>query len=442
MSGITNATVKSDRKIVYILKGFPRLSESFIAGEVRLLTQMGLNLELYSIKPGDALASRDGLPGVSYCPVVESMSGISLFAWLRINFEPFKSSQTYLWHKHPLRLIKTLIFAIKSGFAYKAHPQTHFKKTFIKEFLLAGHIASRILRQGEVHHIHGHFCHDATTVTWMTSMLTGIPFSFTAHAKDIYQRKLNPGDLLERKLDATEFAVTCTQANVVYLRKRCTRPKKIYGIYHGLNINAFSPAADRVPKNNHLLSVGRHVEKKGFIYLIGACRVLRDRGIDFHLDIVGENGDQTSVLKQAILVSGLTEHVNLLPAMSQNKLVNYYQQAMLFVLPCVVVEDGDRDGIPNVMAEAMACGLPVIVTGISGIPELIDHGKNGLIVPTCDVVHLADTIHKALLDEDLRTNISHQARQRVESVFNAEHTHIELKQLFDRALGHDQSISI
>jgi len=432
----------SSGKIAYVLKGFPRLSETFIANEVRLLTQTGLSLDLFSIKPGDAMAADHDLPAVHYLPEVTTLSRTSLRDWMRCNYPAFSDNQKYWLRRHPGRYIRTLVFALRCAFRYRQKAASWIKKSFIKEFLLATYIANEMDRDKSYVHIHAHFCHDATTVAWMVSKLTGLPFSFTAHAKDIYQKRLNPGDLLQRKLSATRFAVTCTNANVEYLRERSSSPENIHGVYHGLNTHQFVPKnelarsrndLDETPKK--LLAVGRMVEKKGFIYLIEACRILRDRGVSFKLELVGEAGDQSDRIRDAIAEYGLGNHIELQAPVPQSALLNYYRSAAIFVLPCIVLDDGDRDGIPNVMAEAMACALPVVVTGISGIPELVENDVNGVLVPTRDARPLADAIERLLQNPATRMRLGEAARHRIEAVFDANATHHRLKSIFDHALA-------
>jgi hypothetical protein len=153
--------------------------------------------------------------------------------------------------RRPLAWLATLGAAF--GLAWKhrsreAGAPFALKKVFIKEFLQAGWIAQAVLRAGDVSHLHGHFCHGVATITWFASRLSGLPFSFTAHAKDIYQTELNPGRLLERKLGAARFVATCTCANAEVLRARHPRPDDVHAIYHGLDTDWFSPAAAAGPR--------------------------------------------------------------------------------------------------------------------------------------------------------------------------------------------------
>jgi len=431
----------SGGKIAYVLKGFPRLSETFIANEVHLLSEMGLSLELFSIKRGDDLAFGGGLPDVNYLPAVSPASSSTLPGWLRHNYPVFADCQRYWLRTGPLRYLRCLVFALWAALRYRSRTRTVLNNSIIKQFFLATYIAEKIAGDSSYVHIHAHFCHDATMVAWMVSRLTGLPFSFTAHAKDIYQKTLNPGDLLERKLAATSFAVTCTNTNVEYLRARTSSPEKIYGIYHGLDTDQFappagaSPVAKLCPPPRKLLTIGRQVEKKGFIYLIEACRILRERDVPFQLDIVGAPGDHSESISKAIVDYQLQDHIAMRPPMRQQDLLALYQEASVFVLPCIVLEDGDRDGIPNVIAEAMACALPVVVTGVSGIPELVNDKVNGMVVPDRNAHQIADAIEHLLGSPETCKQLGGAARKRVEDIFDSRDTHLKLRNLFNHALA-------
>jgi glycosyltransferase involved in cell wall biosynthesis len=306
------------------------------------------------------------------------------------------------------------------------------RKVFIKEFVQAGAIAAKLLDRPGVRHLHGHFCHGATTVTWFVSRMTGLPFSFSAHAKDIYQRKLNPGDLLARKLRAARFVATCTAANRKYLKQVCPECEVVHTIYHGLDTESFVPAHG-TPSNIQaplVLSVGRFVEKKGFSYLVEACARLASQGTALRCLIVGEDGAEYARIKGLIEASGLQNVISLKGSVSQEELRQLYAAADLFVLPCQVLEDGDRDGIPNVLAEAMAMGLPVVSTAISGIPEIVTHGHDGLLVPERDSLALAAAIERLLASPQLRADLGRAARAKICTVFDSRKTTLRLKDLF------------
>ena len=323
---------------------------------------------------------------------------------------------------------------------YRRGPTT-LRKVFVKEFLQAGHIAAEVMKDASVTHLHGHFCHGVTTVTWFASRLTGLPFSFTAHAKDIYQAELNPGDLLERKLGAATFVATCTSANAEVLKSRSPDARVVHTIYHGLDTEYFAPVKGNGRDMPMILSVGRFVEKKGFEHLVDACHILKRAGLRFGCLIVGEPGDAYDSVREQIARLDLGDCIRLRSAVTQDQLREIYRQARTFALPCQVMEDGDRDGIPNVLAEAMAMGLPVVSTPISGIPELIDDGEHGLLVAPRNPAALADALRRILTDDALHQRLSANGRARICARFDSRRTTLALRDLFVRQLQREEVIA-
>lgn len=427
-----------DAEIAYILKGFPRLSETFITNEIHLLENLGMKLRLFSIKPGDkgkvhGVVGRIRAP-LYYLPKSSSISGTSLIGWLKDNFPRFAAAHWRVVRQHPLRYLGALASAVAMSWRYRTGSIFEPRKVFIKEFVQAGEIAAQVLVAPEVRHLHGHFCHGATTVTWYVSRMTGLPFSFTAHAKDIYQRKLNPGDLLERKLRAAKFVATCTGANYQHLKQVCPQIDVVHTIYHGLDTDCFAPPhTEPIQARNEaplVLAVGRFVEKKGFSYLIEACARLNAQGTRLRCMIVGEKDTDYARVEAMIRSAQLQDIVELRPAVSQEELRKIYAEADLFVLPCQVMDDGDRDGIPNVLAEAMAMGIPVVSTSISGIPELVADGRDGMLVPERDSAALANAMRQLLESPHLRSQLGQAARGKICAVFDSRQTTQRLKDLF------------
>ncbi len=415
--------------VAYVMNGFPRLSETFIAHEIHQLERAGLALRLYVVKDeGEAqvhpVVGAIRAPLV-YLPRATSLSGRDLLPWLRENLPAFAAAHARLLARHPLRYVGTLASAL--ALTWRHRP----RKVFVKEFLQAGEIAAAVLREGDVGHLHGHFCHGVATITWFASRLSGIPFSFTAHAKDIYQAELNPGRLLERKLGAARFVATCTCANAQVLQARHARPEEVHTIYHGLDTDYFSPAppppGDDAPL---VLAVGRHVEKKGFDQLLEACALLQRQGVRLRCVIVGERGSATDALRAQIDRLGLAGTVALHGPVTQERLRETYRGAAVFALPCQVMEDGDRDGFPNVLAEAMAMGVPVVSTAISGIPEMIDDGVHGLLVPPRDAPALAAALRRVLTDDALHRRLARAGRERICERFDSRRTTLALRDLF------------
>jgi len=426
-------------EVGYIVKGFPRLSETFIANEIHLLESLGLTLRLYSIVRGDegrahGVIARIRAP-VTYLPPVTSLSGTSFPLWLSRNLPLFVVGHVRLAVRRPRAYFSTLAASLAMSWRYRRGPLAP-RKVFFKEFLQAGEIALQVLEAGTVQHLHGHYCHGAATVTWFAARLTGLPFSFTAHAKDIYKADLNPSDLLERKMRAARFVVTCTAANRAHLARVCPDHEALHIVYHGLDTDFFAPLPPPAPGSVPvILAVGRLVEKKGFEYLVAACAQLRAAGLPLRCFIVGPPGSHSAQIATLIGKLGLEDVVSVHGGVTQEVLRELYRRATLFVLPCLKLEDGDQDGIPNVLAEAMAMGLPVVSTRIYGIPELIEHGTDGVLVPERDSTALAGALRSLLMSPALRQRLAEAGRRKICAQFDSRRTTRRLYQLLADSLG-------
>lgn len=429
-------------RVAYVMNAFPRLSETFIAHEIHQLERLGQPLHLFAVKREDeplvhAVVAAIRAP-LQHLPAVSSLSGSSLPRWLWHNVPPYAHDHAALLRQRPAAWLRTAASAVQLAWAHRSRGAwglPRLRKAFIKEFLQAGHIAARVLRSPEVGHLHGHFCHGVATITWMASRLSGLPFSFTAHAKDIYQAELNPGRLLERKMGAARFVATCTCANAAVLQARHPRPAEVHTIYHGLDTDWFAPTRTQPDGQPPLiLAVGRLVDKKGFDSLVEACARLKRSGHRFRCLIIGETGPARAGIEQRIQAHGLAAEVVLRGAVSQEQLRDIYRSAHAFALPCQVMEDGDRDGFPNVLAEAMAMGVPVVSTCISGIPEMIDDGVHGLLVPPRDDGALAAALQRLLTDAPLHRRLAQAARQRICDRFDSRRTTVALRDLFQAEL--------
>lgn len=433
------------REIGFVVMGFPRISETFISNEILQLESLGARLRVFAIKRGDEDRKHESVDRIrapiEYLPRASSLSGTGAFRWLRENLPRFRHAHGRVLRARPLAYLATLASALSMSLRYRKSRLAAPRKVFIKEFLQAGFIADQVLRAGTVAHLHGHFCHGATTITWFASRMSGVPFSFTAHAKDIYQADQNPGDLLARKLDAARFVSTCTDANRRHLAERFPHAKPVHTIYHGLDTGYFAPAHDghapHDPKDAEplVLAVGRFVEKKGLRYLITALAQLQATGRGFRAVLVGEDGGEAPLLREMIEQAGLGGRVSLQGPMDHRALRALYSQAAVFALPCLVAADGDRDGIPNVIAEAMAMGIAIVTTDVSGIPEIVRDGHNGVLVPERDAPALAMALEKLLADPDRRRAIGAAARATICDCFDSSVTTRALLQLFEREMS-------
>jgi glycosyltransferase involved in cell wall biosynthesis len=423
-------------RVAYVLKGYPRLSEVFITSEIYRLERLGVPLRLYVLKAADEDVAHDVVRRVrvrpDYLHQTSSLSGTGTFRWLAANAGLFRPALRRTVRRHPVGTARAagraLAQAVRARRGFLAAP----RKIYLKEFLLAVDLADRLDAAGDVARLHAHFAHGTTTVTWLAAAITGLPFSFTGHAKDIYTEELNPAGLLRRKMDAASFVVTCTEANRTHLTA-IGSSTPVHVVYHGLNAD-FEPlvaaGVHRIqPPRVRLLAVGRLVRKKGLDTFVDACAVLRSRGVDFEAVIAGEHGDHEAAVRERVVTTGLAERVSFLGPLTQQGLFAEYQRASVFALPCRVLEDGDRDGIPNVLMEAMACGLPVVTTGISGITELVRDGENGLIVEPDRPTDLADALHRLIKDPELAGHLAERGRSTISERFDAATTAAQMASL-------------
>jgi glycosyltransferase involved in cell wall biosynthesis len=426
----------------YVMMAYARVDDAFITNEIYLLERMGLKLHLFSVKQpmDDAIrhASVEQIRAKVTCLPDLTAGRKQRLLWRHLR--AYWRSHARLLARRPGRYIGTLLFALGLYFRYRfpLRPRRVTEEQFLVDFLRAGPVASEVLDSPWIRHLHGHFCHASTTVTMMASRLTGVPFSFTAHAKDIYLRKFNPGDLLQQKMRGAAFVVTCTEVNRMHLQRLCPEGTSVHRIYHGIDTAIFAPRAPRESRNGgvpRILAVGRFVEKKGFPYLVRACGALKEKGYAFRCDIIGRADRDSDTVRRLIAESKLEDTVFVSGAVTHGELRKLYEQCTIFCLPCIVARDGDRDGIPNVLVEAMAMGLPVVSTAISAIPELIHDGTNGSLVPEKDVPALALALERLLGDADLRRTLGDAAQETVRGSFDAERTTSALRDLFASRLA-------
>jgi len=425
----------AERAIAYVLKGYPRMSALFIASEIWRLERLGVPLRLFVIKPADEPSRHRVVDEIVTTPVhlpaTTSLSATTLPRWLRANVPSFSPAIRRVVRRHLRGLVSAA--AAAGSQSWRARRGLRPRTVYAKELLLAIALVDELDRAGDVEHLHAHFAHGATTVAWLASTITGVPFSFTGHAKDIYLESLNPAGLLGRKLRAAAFAVTCTRANAVHLR--AVAPDAVVHVgHHGLNADFARLLGDAdpaiAPPRPRVLSVGRHVEKKGFDVVVRAVATLRDRGVDVELAIAGERGDRTGAIHDLVDELDLRVSFTDLGALSQDALLAECRRSTVFALACRIVDDGDRDGVPNVLVEAMAAGVPAVSTNVSGIPELIRDGRNGLLVEPDDPDALADALWTVIKDPALAEGLAAVGRQTVAAEFDGDHLAAALADLF------------
>ncbi|MGY1848807.1 MULTISPECIES: glycosyltransferase [unclassified Blastococcus] len=379
-------------RVGYVLKMYPRFSETFVVTELLAHQERGLDVAVFSLRP-----PADGR-------FHESL------ARLRAPVTYLRSSSIRaddLW---------TAFRDARAGLPDLAH---HADELWDADALDAAQALELALavRAGGVTHLHAHFASVATTVARLAARLAGITYSFTAHAKDIFHSEVRHEELRAKLVDAADV-VTISDFNLAHLRGRFgSAADRVRRVYNGLDLAAFprNPVTDRPPV---IAAVGRLVEKKGFADLLDAVALLRARGRELSVQLVG-TGPLAGELAARVGRLGLHDVVTMTGALTQEEVRRVVGSAAVFAAPCVVGVDGNRDGLPTVLLEAMALGTPCVATPVTGIPEVLRDEETGLLVPERDPGALATALGRLLDDADLRARLATSARHRIEADFDA-----------------------
>ena len=389
----------SDLKIGYIVKMYPRLSETFILNEILELERRGVEIAIFSARRPNEGRFHPQVSNVKasvfYLDELEPKKWPS---WLGDVWPVLSSHRARFWP-----LVENALVARESG---------------LLDLLLSSAWLGAKAEEMGLSHLHAHFGSLSSTYPYFAHLITGIPFSFTAHARDIYFYDMQQ-HYLRDKLFAAKFVVTVTDYNRRYLMEENPglNDDKINVIYNGIDASQFKCDGRQIRDSNHILGVGRLVPKKGFNNLLDACRLLKDRNVSFRCSIVGD-GQEAELLRQQTRDLDLDDQVSFLGARNQQEIMELMQQATLLCLPCTVDVTGDRDALPTVILEAMACGLPVISTDISGIPEIIDSGIDGSLVKPDDPLDLSQEIEDLLSSDDKRARFVREGLKKVRSRFD------------------------
>ncbi len=396
-----------DGTVGYVLRKFPVFSETFILNEILSLEELGVPIHVFALAPPRDPRYHEGIArlraSITYLP--------DIFEWRVVVRQNRRLAARY-----PRRYRREL-----AGVLLRCN------RRLLWRFLQAGYVADRARRHG-VGCFHAHFANRATTVVYYASRLLAVPYSFTAHAFDIF------GDhdfaVLARKMRAARRVVTVSRYNLDYLASRAGgEPPRLALVRNGIDLERFAPPpAPPSAQPFTILAVARLIEKKGLDVLIAACGQLRDRGHRFRCHIVGK-GILRGELEGLIRRLDLAEHVALLPPHTQTEIVARYHEAHVLALPCVVAGDGNRDGLPVSIVEALACGVPVVATPVTGIPEAVTDGVNGLIVPERNPVALADALEGLLTDRARLAALAQAARPSVVERFDRRRTAQRLREL-------------
>jgi len=379
------------KRIAYVLKMYPRFSETFIVNEILSHEEAGVEVEIYSLrKPVDGrfheIVSKVKA-AVTYISE-ESVSGEELWRTICDSATHYPD----FW--------KTLQTA------------KHCNAKEIGQSLLL----ANIIRERKITHLHAHFASTATTVARLSALLLGISYTFTAHAKDIFHHDVIEEDFA-RKLDGSQVAITVSDFNYEYIKQKYSaQAARVRRVYNGLSLDKFSYVSPKI-RPKIIIFVGRLVAKKGISFLIESCFALHKKGVSFQCLIVGDGPLKIKLQKQ-ITDYHLDKFVTLTGSKTQGEVKQLIQSACVFAAPCIIASDGNRDGLPTVLLEAMALGTPCVSTDVTGISEAVRNNYTGILINEKNSSQLAVALEKLLGDDELRVRLAKNARKLIESDFD------------------------
>ncbi len=410
------------RATAYILRSYPRLSQTFILNEILALEGIGVELLIFAMTTSSEQIRQRGVDLVrSPLHYLDGSASKSQAAIAREHVRALR--------RRPRRYLTTAAYVLRRRDLERGYTTASRWSCFGAALRVVDEI-DRTARAGGplVTHVHSHFAHDPTLIALLVKRLTGLPFTFTAHARDIYQ---TPARVLAERIAESAGVVTCCEANMAYLvdvAGWCAR-SKMRVIHHGIDRTVMPEppptAADATPV---ILSAGRLVEKKGFEDLLVACSLLKLRRVRFRCVIVGE-GRLRDQIASAVTDLGLADDVMLTGARRQDQLLKEFGRATVFALTPIVTDDGDRDGIPNVILESLACGVPVVSTAAGGITEVLIHERTGLLAQPGDIVAIAAQLERLLGDPALRRKLATAGQRVVAEQFDAHTNALQIAEM-------------
>jgi glycosyltransferase involved in cell wall biosynthesis len=404
--------------IAYFAEIFPSLTQTFVYREVMALRDRGVPIHTFSIWPSDPdKLSEEAVPLIQETFYIFPITWLSL---IRIHLRYFFG--------RPLRYLKTLAFVLTQP----GEPLRNRWRS-LRHFTY-GIVAIHEMERLRIQHVHAHFGSSASSIALIAHRLLGVPFSQTLHAHGIFLDRL----LLKAKLQNARFVVTISEFNRQFLQKLFPEDglvTKIRIVHCGIDPDVFVPSSDSSRSSGELiiLGIGRLDPRKGFHILIEACHYLAQRGIPFRCHILGEGGERSRL---EALIDGYDLHacVSLPGFAHQDDVRTALAQADVFVLPCVRDKSGELDGIPVALMEAMAMQVPTVSTTVSGIPELIQHERSGVLVPPHDATRLADALQFLKEDPEWRQQLGRAGRETVINEFNIYRSAEQMADLFEQAI--------
>jgi colanic acid/amylovoran biosynthesis glycosyltransferase len=402
-------------RVAYLLLWFPEPSQTFVLDEVNTLVRLGLDVKVYTLY-GPRPASRTRGMAEVLAPV-RHLGTASLPVLIR---DLLRLGRT--WGPGAAGFLRRV--AVRRWRSLETGGEALWAT-------LAGvHLAGLLTADG-IGHLHSPWANGPATAAWVASTLSGIPFSFSGRAHDLYP----PDGALAEKMAAAQFVRTNTLSNQRYLADLYPHlAGKVVNIYNGVSLTPPAGSRPWTPPPFRLLALGRMMPKKGFTVLIEACRRLAARGLDFRLTLAGDGPEQAKI-RGLIAGQGLADRVTLPGAVPHREVARLMAASDLLVMPSLIAPSGDRDGIPNVILEALLCEVPVVASAVSGIPEVIKDGDTGWLSVPGDAEALARTVAAALADAGEAQRRAERGRTLVAREFDSRRNYARLKTLFEGAAG-------
>jgi len=394
--------------LAYITTDFPVLSHTFISREVNGLEKLNVDIKHLSIHTPDPseISSEDA---------------------------HFKNHVFYIFPLNKLAFIKAhfeFLLRMPAKYFYWMYYVVSRRETkFIDRIRCFYHFAEAIylakeVEQQHIKHIHAHFFQGNATIAMIISKLLGTTYSITAHGSALLIDRI----LNKEKIEHAKFIISISQYNKNFMLKvdpSCDN--KVFVVHCGLNPNKFLPAPPRKNQVFTLLAIGRMVWEKAYTYLIETCRILRDEGIEFRCLLIGD-GPERNTLEKLIEQHDLWQHIELLGVVLQERIQEYYNQADAFILTSV------SEGIPVVIMEAMSKELPIIASDITGIPELVEEGVSGYLVPSKQPQAYADAVKKLIENPEQRIEMGKKGREKIQAEFDIEKNIQQLYEIYHTQL--------
>lgn len=391
------------KRIAYYVWEFPALSQTFVQREINALRNSLGEVTIFCDETSN-----------NY---LEESLNIKPVCLLPLDRKKLKISKRYFFTRQPLRFINLFLYTVFHNY-HKLKSFLFDKKTFDIAVYLAW-----LAKEKKLNHIHSPWADRNSFIALIASKLLGISYSLQARAHDIHRKDYLFG--LKEKFENAAFAITNTKYNFEYIKSEITPSinGRLNLVYNGINLEEFIPKqGNRESELIRLLCVARLIEQKGIDLLLRTCKELKDKGYNFICNIIG--GTEDIYMHYYLEIKKLHSQLNLedkvffLGSLPFREALNYYSNTDIFVLPCVIAEDGSRDITPNALIEAMAMKLPVISTNITGIPEIVDNEINGILIPPNDGNALTESIERLINHPELRKQLGEKAREKVEERFD------------------------